>query len=116
MRDYRRAYFESLKEQRQELSPKASLKGPVIGAGLTALSVGVAVASVSISAPVLSVLGLAVALAGVPMTTKALVERSMNLERLKRIDAELDRIEHVNRLEIDAQGPVPKADEGSSAR
>jgi hypothetical protein len=27
MRDYRRAYFENLKEQRQELVPKTSLKG-----------------------------------------------------------------------------------------
>jgi hypothetical protein len=109
MKDYRRAYFENLKEQRRELEPRTSLKGPIIGAGLTAVSVGIAIASVSIAAPVLSVLGLAVALAGVPMTTKALVERSINLEKLKRIDAELDQIEQVNRLEIEAGEPVPRA-------
>jgi hypothetical protein len=49
------------------------------------------------------------------MTTKALVERSTNLERLTRIDADLDQIEHVNRLEIEAAGPVPEPDEGSNA-
>jgi hypothetical protein len=45
MRDYRRAYFESLKEQRRGLEPRTSLKGPIIGAVLTALSVGIATAS-----------------------------------------------------------------------
>ena len=59
-----------------------------------------AVASVSVLEPVLSVLGLAVALAGVPVATKALVERSVSLEKLRALDAELDRIERLNSLEL----------------
>jgi hypothetical protein len=73
------------------------------------VSVGIAIASVSVAAPALSVLGLAVALAGVPMTAKALVERSINLEKPKSIDAELDQIEQANRLEIEAGQAAPRA-------
>jgi len=106
MSDDRRAYLENLKEQRRELEPKALLKGPIVSAGLAALSIILAAAGVSALEPVLSVLGIAVALAGVPAAIKAFVERSISLEQLKALDAELDRIERLNNSEIEGREPV----------
>jgi uncharacterized protein (UPF0276 family) len=105
MSEDRRAYFEYLKEQRRELESKVALRGPLISAGLAIVGLIIAAVSVSVAEPVLSLLGLAVAFAGAPTATRAFVERNVSTEKLKALDAELDRLERLNRAEIEGREP-----------
>ena len=107
MTDWRRAYVDGLRRrlhdldrEREALREEISSRGPFLAGALTVVSIAVAALGVSVTAPVVSLLGLAAAFGTAPLSVKALVDRTEKVERLQALQGKYKELEHeIDRLD-----------------
>jgi len=89
--DELRKRLDRLKREKSRIE-QTSPRKLVFGGGLIGAGLGVAIVSVNIAFPVLSLLGLAIAVAGVPSLIKKGVDWQEGLKELEDLNREVDEV------------------------